>query len=99
MKFARAQVRQMMIKFARDTHLDTAEGKNIGTPAAEDSSVTPVLKSSLHDAVLQLLSITFLKEETQCLQSVGKWPPHQSSAVYSLRTINPTLGNPFKGNH
>lgn len=36
MKFARAQVRQMMIKFARDAHLDTAEGKNIGTPAAED---------------------------------------------------------------
>lgn len=41
-------------------------------PTAEDSSVTPILKSSLHDAVLQLLSINFLKDETQCLQNGRK---------------------------
>lgn len=41
-------------------------------PASEDSSVTPILKSCLHDAVLQLLSINFLKDETQCLENGGK---------------------------
>ena len=92
MKFARAQVRQMLIKFARGRHVNTAKGKNIGMPAAEDSSVTPVLKSCLHDAVLQLLSINFLKDETQCLENGRKVAASLILCCLLFEPLTPLLG-------